>query len=1266
MTLQALVRFGTLFVLGWLSLAPAGATVVFFRGKVTMEDGSPPGVTVAIERSCYGMQNRIEVIADKSGQYVWRTDVDPFAAVTLAQCTLIATRTGYTSTSIDLTDPRLSSNPQLPTLILIARGNDPALAITEMSVPRKAQKDWDLGMKLLIERRYADAEKLMESVTMAAPKFAPGWTALGMVLENTSQPEGARRAYEKAIALDSKPPLPYFRLTRIQMDAKEWDQAAKTSETLLKLDSRRRYPSALIDNAIIRYHLKDLDGAQATLNTAISLDKKHEFPRTEYVLGMILEARKEYTAAADHMKEYLKLDPKAFDAPSVTARLENLGRPESIDIAKELDSTLPAQTVSEETWVPGGMKAFATVAHMQGSFTYGNFFQEYCRTLVRESAPANQDAVPDYAATIAAFIVSVSELTKLAEQKGDVNVITLSLRSEPQRQIAQKILPLLGWKLVQQGGSYSVEPGDRPTDVLRQPVPAALGIDEITMQEALEAGNIFSFEIASDTARLENAGAWSEFLKASPAYPGGMIEWFARDVRMARTYAGLGAMSKEASAALLKGMGLRALVAQSANILSLYSEVLAVNKGNVVLPGGADSHLAWQRLVGASPFDAPAFFRSLLEKEHGALAAFYSFIAKSDAAHQRFFTASADRTERFYNWYKRSGENFMGVDRLVGGWRSSIFRDLPLDAAGHVRFPGGKKAWGDATDDSLLDLPALEALVPIAQLEEKRKSPIDEATATMLAAHYSEWKNLIPYFESLPGLGHAEFESLEAFSNTASNAKTAIRNPLLGEWHSLVNLIILGSKAGTLNPSQAAGLFLRICNALAAPDHSVQALNLLRETVAIASGATIGTPAIDLDEAIPGSLLKLNGQRREAFDRVRELQQAPRIASLTATTDPGKTAAALSGLVYAALLDPQQLLVSEDPSLLSKHRFLVDADLRRVPLFPVTALVSSSLSPGSYLSGGFGGFDNVVRSLARGGKGVRHATSEAASERTPPVVSMGPADNSGLSASDTLFRATGRLVEVYATVKDDRGHYVDDLPASTFTVTEAGKPLQTVAFETRTGPVSVALLFDTTGSMQAALPALRNAALKLIGDLRPIDSVAVYSFNDTVTELQSFTTNKSEAKRAVMRTHASGPTALYDALVRVNLDLAGRTGKKVIVVFTDGADNTSVLTTDNAMLRAKSSGIPIYTIAQGSALNSPVLLKQLSTVSKATGGVAFAIHGPAEIREVFETVSEDLMHGYLITFQPPSAEGHNFHPIDVTLSGAKGRKVRAREGYYPD
>ena len=226
--------------------------------------------------------------------------------------------------------------------------------------------------------------------------------------------------------------------------------------------------------------------------------------------------------------------------------------------------------------------------------------------------------------------------------------------------------------------------------------------------------------------------------------------------------------------------------------------------------------------------------------------------------------------------------------------------------------------------------------------------------------------------------------------------------------------------------------------------------------------------------------------------------------------------------------------------------------------------------------------------------------------------------------------------------------------------------MRSVAFENRASSVSLALLFDTTGSMHAALPALKRAALKLIGELRPIDSVAVYSFADSVNELQPFTNDKAAAERAVLRTRAAGATALYDALVRVNHDLASRSGKKVIVVFTDGADNLSVLTNEIATQRAQSSGIPIYTIAQGDALKTPPLLKQLSTLSKTTGGVAFTISGPGEIRRVFQTVSQDLMHGYLLAFQPPPVEGHTWRTVDVTLQDARNRKVRAREGYFPE
>jgi VWFA-related protein len=200
--------------------------------------------------------------------------------------------------------------------------------------------------------------------------------------------------------------------------------------------------------------------------------------------------------------------------------------------------------------------------------------------------------------------------------------------------------------------------------------------------------------------------------------------------------------------------------------------------------------------------------------------------------------------------------------------------------------------------------------------------------------------------------------------------------------------------------------------------------------------------------------------------------------------------------------------------------------------------------------------------------------------------------------------------------------------------------------------------------MQAALPALKNAALKLIAELRGMDAVAVYTFRETLIEMQPFTTDKQAAKRAVLRAHPDGTTALYDSLARVSREISHRSGKKVIVVFTDGADNASTLASDTVIKRAKTIGAPVYTIAQGQALRFPHVLKQLENVATATGGLSFAIHNPDEIRAVFEGIAGDLKHGYLLAFRPSEAKAGQWRKIEVRLTDAKTHKVRAREGYY--
>jgi Ca-activated chloride channel homolog len=546
----------------------------------------------------------------------------------------------------------------------------------------------------------------------------------------------------------------------------------------------------------------------------------------------------------------------------------------------------------------------------------------------------------------------------------------------------------------------------------------------------------------------------------------------------------------------------------------------------------------------------------------------------------------------------------------------------------------------------LLGLDSLEALVPVARIEEKRKAPLDEDSVRLLAQHYAEWRALFPYFEKLP-LGHAQFSALAAFTASVDKLPPAGQNLVLGQWYSLVELIARGVAAGSLDSEKAARDFGILCSRLAMPNPSAAAIQALRDIVGGAS---------DLDEAVPSRLLGLNAGRRAAFDRVIRLQKIPALATLA--KDPGQTLPALSGLVYAASLDPDRLLVNEDPQLLRKHRFRASSSL-----FSEAALNRTGDPAGSFLSGGFVNFDAVANTLAGGGRGNLF---QPRGEPSPTVAAFSPhsATEPEIDPTAAVFRATAQLVEVYATVTDAGGHYVDELARDQFTISEQGTVQKTIAFEPRSAEVSVALLLDTTGSMHRALPALKNAALKLIADLRPSDAVAVYGFNNSVTELQPFTTDKRAAKRAVLSTQAFGDTALYDALTRVSRDLSARAGKKVIVVFTDGNDNISTLSTDSAILRAKAAGVPVYTIAQGEALLNPDFLKQLASVSKATGGVSFVIHEPNEIRGVFEKVSEDLTHGYLLVFQPPPAEGHSWRSIDVEVQGSKKYRVRAREGYY--
>jgi Ca-activated chloride channel family protein len=1207
-----------------------------FTGKVVMENGSPPPKQVAVERVCGGRAPIRVSTTNNQGEFSWFETV---AAWSAGECFLRASLAGYESDQLGM--ETLDKSNHLPDIVLRSENS---------VVPSGAGELRARAYKAMLAEKWSEAERQLRAILDQYPKSGPIWEELGFTLVNAKRPEDARPAFERAIELAPRYLKSYPPLIQLESDAGDWESAERAALAAVKADALESHPDFYLDLAEIRVHQHE-DGAEAAARKAIALDKNNKWPHAEYVLGLILTEAEDYTSAIAHLRRYLLIDPRAPEAAAVRSRIKMLQAAAAAEAA-EAAGILPADASLDrspegatEVAAPGGLQALAAMAHLKVTPAPADFFREYCRAIAAGTEPDALASDPGFVEGIETYLAAAVEMSRLAGNRA--GRVTLSPEVSPGAKTPD-ILKLFGWKETPNGAGAVIELSESPADSLRQQIPAALGLDELEVAKSLASGSSFHFEVHSAQAPLLEARLWRALLGGLP--PGGYAEMFVRNPRYAVAYSGLASMGPGAASALISAVGLRTLVTRYADLLRRYGEAFSVSDGRAAAPGGSPADAAWERLAGASPHDAKAFFRALLAKDQGKLADFYFVLSRADAARQRFFTHTPAAAEQFYKWYRDSDEWRSRLRPQYAPWRQTLFQELPLDSDGSVRYPGGRAVWTSASgaDENLLTgLAALEALVPVARVERERKAPLDEASARLLAEHYPAWRSLFPYFEKLPGLGRTEFEAVAAFEKSVSARPREIRNTVLGEWHSLVKLIELGTAAGSLSAADGARDFRRACEALSAPDYSAQSLAALRD---------IAGEADNLEEGVSTSLLRLQGERRASFDRLKEIERTPPLAA--ASDD--RTLAALTGQVYAALLDPDILLVSEDPLLTAKHAFL--GDVAGAGVFTASSFQTFHQAGSSHFSGGFADFEDLAAKLARSTFPQSAPAAAALPDSTAPLA--GPVEPSP-GPTEAFFRVSARMVEIYATITDDRGRYVDELSRADFKLLDNGQPAEIGAFENHATGVSVALLLDTTGSMTKALPALKSSALRLIDDLRSVDTVAVYSFNESVSELQPITQKKDLAKHAVLRTRASGKTGLHDALVHVTRELSGRPGKKVVVVFTDGDDNVSTLTPDAVIRRAKTENVAVYTIAHGDALGNPELMAQLESVAKATGGLSFAINDPSGIRAVFDHITQDLLHGYLLAFQPAAAdENHEWRSLQIVLRDGIPRKVRAREGYF--
>ena len=673
-------------------ISPANAEDVIFRGKVMLEDGSPPGRLVTVQRVCTGLDHVIHegVASAKTGEYFVRLNLEmygggytTFDSLSQLPCQLEAYASGFTSTRLDLTDPKIITNPRLPPITLTPAPKKNSLVIDlSASVPHAASRSWNLAVKQMTDKNIEGAEASLRTVVEAAPKFAPGWLALGNARLSLRRPEEARPALERAIELDPKPLKPYLMLANAQIDLKDWEAASATTSKLIAADTKHDFFEANLLRAIALYQLRNVDGALEQVNQAIRLDKHHDLTRAEYVLGVIQEARKDYEAASQHLRAYVAQNPRAEDVPTVNARIANLGKAPVADLSSEASTLDRRLGTAGESPVPGGIKAFSAIAQLHGTPSYQDFFLEYCRAITG-GEPDGTNPTQEAGDAVRSFIAAVTALEALGEPRPNSTLIRISFENDAQIRKSQTILTELGWKLVIKGESFSLQPGDRPSDGFRQWALGALGVDELAMRQAVAAKRDFEFDIARESARLLGGAAWGVVLKGVPDLPGGPIEVFMKDRRFARVYRGLGALDNDTAAAVVSAIGLSNLIVKYSTLMSDYGEALAVADKSVVVPGGTSAQAAWTRIAGAKPEDAGPFLRALFEKDHGRLLTFYFDLARADAAHQRYFTQTPDRAEAYYRWY-RDSPGPAGLPKTADRWQARILQSLRIDVSGKL------------------------------------------------------------------------------------------------------------------------------------------------------------------------------------------------------------------------------------------------------------------------------------------------------------------------------------------------------------------------------------------------------------------------------------------------------------------------------------------------------------------------------------------------------------------------------------------------------
>jgi Ca-activated chloride channel family protein len=318
------------------------------------------------------------------------------------------------------------------------------------------------------------------------------------------------------------------------------------------------------------------------------------------------------------------------------------------------------------------------------------------------------------------------------------------------------------------------------------------------------------------------------------------------------------------------------------------------------------------------------------------------------------------------------------------------------------------------------------------------------------------------------------------------------------------------------------------------------------------------------------------------------------------------------------------------------------------------------------------------------------------------LAAAGALMNARAQQDGTRFRISVDLVQLNVAVTDNKGNYVTGLKPTDFVIAEDGISEKIATFEEGNGPTrrllnvppeakkagdpsanpsddpnqtladaiagsNVFILFDTSNYMYRGFVFAQDAISDFIRSLETADKIAFYSYSRDLYRSAPLTADRSEVVRGVRTTVAGDDAALYNSLLLTLKDAATQSGRKVVVVFSNGPDNASMVPPEDVAELAQSAGIPIYMISTREARLEPVSTVVFERMTAATGGKAYFANSWRDEKKAFASIRDDLGHLYSFSYYPEPNPNRGWRAINVKLVGehAKNYHVRTRNGYRP-